>query len=375
MHFEISYIFPIFTTIASFLFFMSVVEQYKRKHKPHQLVWAVSMFLFCITAGAEAFSLIYGSWNSIVYRTYYLFAAIQVSLMGGGLLYLFTSRNIINERNSGKASIIFGIVWVLFSALFIERSPIFYAVLIPALIITLGGILYQLVNFIDKARFRNAERVNICFNCRTYQSIESTTCVNCGNAKFVTSNQSSAYTSFYQRLFRGHNFSHMFLGMAIYLFILMNLYVWTLPLNTTVLKTGGQVSGTAWQMDPTKNAPSDRAIIRLFSPLHTVPGAIALIGGGVYSYISWQLSIRRFEGHFKPMTGIFNIYIAFGAWSLGLGATLSGFGLGTLYFSEVISVTFMYLGFLESDQISKDKFTKLFKFSWIWRKEEKSIPS
>lgn len=43
-------------------------------------------------------------------------------------------------------------------------------------------------------------------------------------------------------------------------------------------------------------------------------------------------------------------------------------GLGTLNISEVISVTFMYFGFLESDTISKDKFFAIFDVSWIWKK-------
>ncbi|MHA1945255.1 MAG: hypothetical protein ACW97W_04045 [Candidatus Hodarchaeales archaeon] len=51
-------IFPFITTVVSFLFFLSVSEQYFRKRKAHQLVWAISMLLFMVTAGAEGLSLI-----------------------------------------------------------------------------------------------------------------------------------------------------------------------------------------------------------------------------------------------------------------------------------------------------------------------------
>ncbi|UCG03361.1 MAG: hypothetical protein JSW11_05090 [Candidatus Heimdallarchaeota archaeon] len=120
LHFEA--FFPFITTIISLLFFLSVTEQYFRKRKPHQLVWAISMLLFTITAGFEGLSLLLGYWDPLIYKTYYVLAAVQVAIMGGGALYLFASRNIINEKNSGKAFILFGSVWTFFSFLFFSCS-------------------------------------------------------------------------------------------------------------------------------------------------------------------------------------------------------------------------------------------------------------
>jgi len=48
-------------------------------------------------------------------------------------------------------------------------------------------------------------------------------------------------------------------------------------------------------------------------------------------------------------------------------ATLADFALGTHYICEVISVTFMYFGFLESDRFAKEKFLSIFAISWIWK--------
>ncbi len=59
----------------------------------------------------------------------------------------------------------------------------------------------------------------------------------------------------------------------------------TSPLNHELLKTGGQIPGLAWQQDPLDPVEM-RAAVRLFSPLHTIPGGITLIGSGFYSYIS-----------------------------------------------------------------------------------------
>lgn len=361
---EWTYIFPILTTSVSFLFFLSVTEQYVRKRKPHQLAWSISMFLFFITAGAEAVSLLLGNWNTLVYRIYYLFAALQVSVMGVGLLYLFTRRRVIHGRNSAKAVIIFWLIWLLFSAMFVARDPIFNFVLIPTIILLTAAFGYLLVDYLDKKR--NVE-VSICSSCKRELSVDET-CDTCEWGKVVESYQSSAYTKLWQRLFKNDNFAHLITINILVIFVLMNFFVWNSPLNESFLTTGKEVSGLPWQTDPT-NLDEPRAIIRLFSPLHTVPGAIALIGGGIYSYISWQRSIKLNTGSYNRSKGVYNLYIAFGALVLASGATLSGYGLGTLYISEVISVTFMFYGFLESDKLTYKLFKDLFNFKWIWTRE------
>ena len=137
-------IFPFITTIVSFLFFLSVTEQYMRKRKLHQLVWAISMLLFMVTAGAEGLSLLLGVWDPTIYTIYYLLAAIQVSFMGAGALYLFTSRNMINKTNAGKMFVLFGFVWVFFGFMFQFRASIFLLIFFPALLIVLVGLYHQI---------------------------------------------------------------------------------------------------------------------------------------------------------------------------------------------------------------------------------------
>jgi hypothetical protein len=328
------------------------------------------MLLFFVTAGAEALSLIMERWIPVVYRVYYLFAAIQVSVMGAGLIYLFTSRNIINERNSAKSLLLFGSIWLLLSSIFAQWKDIFTAVQIPALIMVLSSIVYILFNFLDKRRFQDVEQISVCSWCRRDNESAPSKCQYCDNAKFVLTHPSSTYPRVFQRIFRGHNFAHFFLMFALYLFLLMNLYVWDTWLNTDYIESeGGQeISGTGWMEDPNKNDWSIRPEIRLFSPLHTAAGGMALIGGGVYSYVTWQLAIRKQTGKFDYSQGFFNIYIAFGAFVLGQGGLISGYGIPTLYIAEVISVAFMYYGFLESDKLTKDKLLKALNISWIWKR-------
>ncbi len=321
MSLNLEAVFPIITTTVSLLFTLSLLEQYFRKRRPHQFVWFVAMILFTVTAGAEALSILLGEWNEIIYRIYYVLAALQVSFMGGGVLYLFASRNVINERNAHRAILLFGFTWLFFSAMFATIYEIFWLVAIPSLIIVGFGIVYWI-----NRRLPETRRLPLS----------------------VT----------------GLQFAHFFLLFSLYTFALMSYLAVISPLNQELLKTGGQISGLAWQQNPS-DLSEMRAAVRLFSPLHTVPGAIALIGGGFFSYITWQLSIKRNTGHFSWKTGIYNIYIAVGALILGKGALLSGFGLPTLYISEVISVVLMYFGFLESDKISMQKIVDVLTLKWL----------
>jgi len=141
----------------------------------------------------------------------------------------------------------------------------------------------------------------------------------------------------------------------------MNIYAWTSPLNLDLLSKGGEISGLGWEVT---NGDS-RAIVRLFSPLLTVPGGIALIGGGFYSYIAWQLNLLR--NNVRDFgKGFFNVFIAGGALILAQGAFFSGFGFSTLYISETVSVTFMYLGFLLSDKVLKMKLFDAITMKYLW---------
>ncbi len=332
--FPLEAIFPITTTIVSLLFSLSVLEQYLRKKKSHQLVWSIAMFLFFITAGAEAFSLVYGEWIPIIYRVYYALAAIQVTFMGAGVLYLFASRQVISPRNTHKALVLFSAIWVLFSWLFFAFGNfVFLFILVPSIFFFAVGLLYPLL--------RRSERVS----------------------------------NWWEKWMTGQNFAHLFVLFSLYIFCFMVYYVIVSPLNYELLKTGVEVSGRPWQVA----GESPRALVRLFSPLLTVSGGIALIGGGIYSYVKWQLSIRSKKGRFEPCTGIYNLYIAIGAYVLAQGAFFSGLGnsifhsviggIGTLYISEVISVLLMYFGFLESDHITKEKLVNALTMRWLWKRE------
>ncbi|MHA1975750.1 MAG: hypothetical protein ACW98F_03160 [Candidatus Hodarchaeales archaeon] len=312
-------IFPFITTVVSFLFFLSVSEQYIRKRKLHQLVWAISMFLFMITAGAEGLSLLLRTWDPFIYRIYYLLAAFQVSVMGTGALYLFASRQIINEYNTGKALVLFGFIWTMFAFFFQFRTSIFLFILVPALLITLTG-LYQIISTRRKG-FDNAFHLS------------------------------------------GYQFTNLFVIFVLYIFMFMAYVAFTAELDLVYLAASGgqEVAGHGWIND----LPGLRATVRLFSPLYTVPGAVALIGGAFFSYYSWQRALKKQTGKYQFGKGFFNIYIGVGALALSIAGTLSGFGFGVLYFGEAVSVVIMYFGFLESDKITWQKLAYILTLGWL----------
>ncbi len=278
------------------------------------------MLLFFVTAGFEALAVALQSWNPIIYKIYYVLAAVQVTFMGVGVLYLFGTRDIINGNNSHKALFIFSLIWFFFSLIFLSRSMVFLLILIPSTVFLLSSTLIFFLPTVNPIR------------------------------------------EWWKRYLTGINFAHLFLGFSLYITLIMTYFAIVTPVNLSILSHGSEVSGLGWQQS---DLGTGRALVRLFSPLHTVPGGIALIGGGFYSYYAWQRSIKKQLSHYEWKTGIFNLYIAVGALILGQGAFFSGFGLGTLYISEVISVFFMYFGFLESDRISKDKIVSLFRITHI----------
>jgi hypothetical protein len=86
--------------------------------------------------------------------------------------------------------------------------------------------------------------------------------------------------------------------------------------------------------------------VRLFSPLLTVPGSIALIGGAIYS--AWLF--RR-----NPAYGyrvVANVLIAAGALIIAGSGALSRFGFsGLLYPAEMVGIITMFLGFTKAGAV------------------------
>ncbi len=83
---------PLVTCIVSFIFAITVLDQYFARRKPYQLLWSVGLFMYCISTFTEFWWNIYGHVD-IMYRLWYLIGAILVAAyLGQGTIYLLMRR-------------------------------------------------------------------------------------------------------------------------------------------------------------------------------------------------------------------------------------------------------------------------------------------
>lgn len=83
---------PLITCIISFIFAVTVLDQYFARRKSFQLLWAIGLFMYSIAAFTEFYAGMYGV-TEIILRLWYLVGAILVAAyMGMGTLYLLMRR-------------------------------------------------------------------------------------------------------------------------------------------------------------------------------------------------------------------------------------------------------------------------------------------
>jgi uncharacterized membrane protein len=84
--------------------------------------------------------------------------------------------------------------------------------------------------------------------------------------------------------------------------------------------------------------------VRLFSPLHTIPGTLALVGGAIYSvYLFWR---RRQRLAYRISA---NIFIAAGAMVIAAAGGMARSGqTAWLYPAEMVGTVLMFVGFLQA---------------------------
>ena len=79
---------PFLSSALSFVFAAMVADQWVRRRQPYQLVWAIGLLWYGISAGTEFIGSAFG-WNEPLYRAWYLFGAFGVAAyLGMGTIYL-----------------------------------------------------------------------------------------------------------------------------------------------------------------------------------------------------------------------------------------------------------------------------------------------
>jgi hypothetical protein len=69
---------PLCSSVLSFVFFVFLIDQWRERRRPYQLVWAIGMLWYAISAGTEFLGGAVG-WSEPLYRAWYLIGAILVA--------------------------------------------------------------------------------------------------------------------------------------------------------------------------------------------------------------------------------------------------------------------------------------------------------
>ncbi len=81
-------ILPLASSLLSFAFFVFLIDQWRERHRSYQLIWAVGMLWYALSAGTEFIGGAHG-WSEPLYRAWYLIGAVWVAgWLGLGTVYL-----------------------------------------------------------------------------------------------------------------------------------------------------------------------------------------------------------------------------------------------------------------------------------------------
>ncbi len=87
-------IIPLASSVVSLVFAVTVLDQFFARRKSYQLIWAIGLFMYFISTGAEFLTETWGL-NETIYRLWYLFGAILVAAyLGMGTLYLLVRKRV-----------------------------------------------------------------------------------------------------------------------------------------------------------------------------------------------------------------------------------------------------------------------------------------
>lgn len=79
---------PLLSSVLSFVFFVLLADQWRERRRPYQLVWAIGMLWYAVSAGTEFLGGAFG-WSEFLYRTWYLIGAVWVAgWLGLGTMFL-----------------------------------------------------------------------------------------------------------------------------------------------------------------------------------------------------------------------------------------------------------------------------------------------
>lgn len=85
---NLTIVLPALTSILALIFSVLLLDQWRERRRAYQLIWAVGMLFFGIASGCEAIAAV-GTWNELLYRTWYLTGAVWTAgWLGLGTAFL-----------------------------------------------------------------------------------------------------------------------------------------------------------------------------------------------------------------------------------------------------------------------------------------------
>lgn len=318
---------PLLSSVLSFTFAAMVGDQWIRRRQPYQLVWAIGLLWYGISAGTEFLGSAFG-WSEPLYRTWYLIGAFGVAAyLGLGTVFL------LNRTRFG-----YFVAFSLFA----------------------GGLFSILA-----AAARAKEGV-----AASGAAVMAVVAFSTGGALALT-----IATRFDRRLVA---------PLAAGILAIASVIVAVLVLSAPLPAPG-------YALDPTTGVPVGTAFpsdLRILTPPFNITGAFALVFGAIYSaYIFMpKLRLLRIDGG-PPVIGAIGraaavvvnfvasipgairslragtlnsrvpatLLIALGGFVPGLTSGLNRFGVTWSFFlGELLGIVFIFVGFLVSIEVFSD---------------------
>lgn len=121
-------LYPLVTTVLSFVYAFFVGQQYLERRRPHQLVWTVGLVLFGLSAFPEFWSEVAG-WNPTMYRLYYVGSAALVAFLGAGTVYL------LYDKRWGHAFLAYTVLATLYMLVRAFLAPLDVTRFVPGIVV------------------------------------------------------------------------------------------------------------------------------------------------------------------------------------------------------------------------------------------------
>jgi hypothetical protein len=136
---------PLASSVLSFVFFAFLIDQWIERRRPYQLIWAIGMLWYALSAGTEFLGGAIG-WSEPLYRAWYLIGAIWVAgWLGLGTVFLLakTRFGYAFAVSLGLAGLFTYLSWVKYDYPGSGAAPIIYGLVALVLAIAIVVMTYR----------------------------------------------------------------------------------------------------------------------------------------------------------------------------------------------------------------------------------------